>query len=120
MDMTTIDITKILSSELQSRIRVHDLLQYIVNSQSANVTVDFKNVQFATRSFMDEFYNVFLKNPSANAFKFKVTNLPSDISAMLESVSKTQTGGKTIQATSNVTVFKSISEAKRFLNTLAF
>ena len=118
--MTTIDITTVLTSTLQSRVRVYDLKQYITNSKVDDVILDFKNVQFATRSFMDEFYKVFLKNPSENNFKVHLVNLPSDINSMLESVSKTQNSVHTVKATSNVTEFKNIAEAERFFETATF
>ncbi len=57
--MTTIDITRILSQDLKSRSRANDLLLFIKNSNESEVTIDFRNVMFATRSFIDEFYNLF-------------------------------------------------------------
>lgn len=119
-NMMTIDITNILTPTLQSRVRVADLKEYIINSQVDDVVLDFKNVVFATRSFMDEFYRVFLKDSSNNAFKVRVVNLPNDINSMLESVTKTQNGVPTVKATANVTVFKNIAEAERFLKTASF
>ena len=45
--------------------------------------MDFQGVKFATRSFIDEFYNLFLKTPEANTFRVELNNVPSDIKAML-------------------------------------
>ena len=61
--MKTIDIAAILSPDLKSRMRAQDLKQYIENSEADAVELDFQNVKFATRSFIDEFYNLFLKTP---------------------------------------------------------
>ena len=57
--MKTIDIAAILSPDLKSRMRAQDLKQYIENSEADAVEFDFQNVNFATRSFIDEFYNLF-------------------------------------------------------------
>jgi len=50
-----------------------DQIKEVVDSAKENckedVVLDFSNVKFATRSFIDEFYNLFMKNPSANTFK---------------------------------------------------
>ena len=118
--MKTIDIAQILSPDLKSRMRAQDLKLLMVNSGEDAFELDFSHVKFATRSFMDEFYKVFLKTPSMNSFKVRLVNLPSDINSMLESVSKTQNGVHTVKATANVTVFKNIAEAERFLKTATF
>ena len=119
-DMRTIDITEILGPTLQSRVRVHDVEQYIINSQVNDVELDFNNVKFATRSFMDEFYRVFLSNIHNNRFHIHLANLPSDINSLLESVSRTQSGVPTVKATANVTEFNNIAEAEEFLKTANF
>ena len=118
--MSKIDITEILGSTLQSRVRVYDLEQYIINSQVEEVELDFNNVKFATRSFMDEFYRVFLSNARNNSFQIHLVNMPSDINSMLESVSRTQSGVPTVKATANVTEFGNIAEAEEFLKTATF
>lgn len=59
----------------------------IDNSGVDSVVIDFQGVKFATRSFIDEFYNLFLKTPDANAFRVELANVPADIKAMLDSVS---------------------------------
>lgn len=119
-NMSKIDITEILGSTLQSRVRVYDLEQYIINSQVEEVELDFNNVKFATRSFMDEFYRVFLSNARNNSFQIHLVNMPSDINSMLESVSRTQSGVPTVKATANVTEFGNIAEAEEFLKTATF
>lgn len=117
--MRTIDITEVLSPDLKSRVRVHDLKLFIENSGDKDVVLDFSKVKFATRSFMDEFYNVFMKNPVMNSFTVTLTNIPEDINLMLESVSKTQTKAKVIPTTTRTTSFSSLEEAISFLKTFA-
>lgn len=117
--MKTIDITTILSPNLKSRLRVNDLKLFIENTQEDVVVLDFSNVKFATRSFIDEFYNVFLKNPRTNSFKVKITNVPDDINTIIETVSRTQTKATTIPAHIPEVSFKSADELINYLSTAA-
>ena len=114
--MRTIDITQILSPDLKSRLRVNDLRLFIENSQEDVVVLDFSNVKFATRSFIDEFYNVFLKNPGSLPFKVEITNVPEDINMIFESVSHTQTRAKTIPAHTPVRSFRTTDELIKYLS----
>lgn len=118
--MVTIDITKILSPDLKSRNRAADLLLFINNTQEKEVILDFQNVKFATRSFIDEFYNLFLRNPSENTFSLTITNVPEDINTMIETVAHTQTKAKIIPASSVVTSFDNVAEMIKYMNTVAF
>lgn len=57
------------------------------------VAIDFCGVRFASRAFMDEFYNLFL-SPSvvaSCAVKVEVVNLPASVAALLEAVVRTNT-----------------------------
>lgn len=57
------------------------------------VTIDFSGMQFASRAFMDEFYNLFL-SPSVAAscaVKVEVVNLPASVASLLEAVERTNT-----------------------------
>lgn len=118
--LITIDITRILSSDLKSRVRAKDLRLFIENSGEKDVCLEFSKVKFATRSFIDEFYNLFLKNPEQNPFNLSITQVPEDIGLMLESVSHTQTRVKTIPASASITQFQSVEEALAFLRTATF
>lgn len=118
--MITIDITDILSRDLKSRSRANDLMLFIKNSEESDVTIDFQNVKFATRSFIDEFYNLFMKNPSVLPFHLRITNVPEDIQIMLNSVSNTQTKAKTIKPTSNVLDFDNVDDLIKYMSTIAF
>ncbi len=114
--MRTIDITQILSPDLKSRLRVNDLRLFIENTQEDAVVLDFSNVKFATRSFIDEFYNVFLKTPDALPVKVVITNVPEDINTILESVSHTQTRTKIIPAHIPVRTFRTADELISYLS----
>ena len=117
--MKTIDITQILSPDLKSRTRVHDLDLFIRNSGEEDVVLDFSKVQFATRSFIDEFYNLFLKNSDGLPYRVQITNMPEDINTILETVSHTQTGIKVIPPHIPVRRFKDVNELLQFLSSVA-
>ena len=89
-NVKTIDITELLTPDLKSRLRARDLKDYVDNKQDSEIKLDFQKVNFATRSFIDEFYNLFLKDPSSLSYSLKIINVPEDINIMLETVSRTQ------------------------------
>lgn len=117
--MKTIDITEILSPDLKSRMRAKDLELYIRNCDEDSVTIDFSNVKFATRSFIDEFYNLFMKNPAQLPYHVEITNVPEDINTILEAVSRTQTRAKTIPSHTPEHSFKDVNELIQFLSSVA-
>ena len=115
--MKTIDIAQILSPDLKSRMRAQDLRLLLENSSEDSFVLDFSNVKFATRSFMDEFYNLFLKTPEANPFTVEITNVPEDIKAMLDAVSRTQISVKVIASNIPEVKFKTVDEMMKYLKT---
>ena len=117
--MKTIDLAQILSPDLKSRMRAQDLKLFIENSGEQELELDFINVKFATRSFIDEFYNLFLKHPEENAFSVELTNVPEDIKTMLDAVSRTQVRAKVIPSQTTEVSFKDVNEFVRYLNTVA-
>ena len=117
--MKTIDIAQLLSPDLKSRMRAQDLKLLIENSEADVVEMDFHGVKFATRSFIDEFYNLFLKHPEENAFLVELTNVPEDIKTMLEAVSHTQVRAKTIPSQTQEVSFKDVKEFLNYLSSIA-
>ena len=116
--MKTIDIAQIFSPDLKSRMRAQDLKLLIENSEEKEIVLDFQGVKFATRSFIDEFYNLFLKSPEVNTFSVELINVPSDIKAMLDSVSRTQVRAKVIPSQSQEVSFKNVKEFLNYFSTL--
>lgn len=116
--MKTIDIASILSSDLKSRMRAQDLRKLVENTGESNVKMDFQGVKFATRSFIDEFYNLFLKTPEANTFSVELINVPTDIKAMLDAVSRTQVRASVIPSQSQEVSFKSVKEFISYFSTV--
>lgn len=117
--MNTIDIAAILSPDLKSRMRAQDLKQLIENSGADAVVIDFQGVKFATRSFIDEFFNLFLKTPEANVFRVELANVPADIKAMLDSVSRTQVRANVIPSQSQEVSFEDVADFLRYFSTVA-
>ena len=111
--MKTINITHILGTDLKSRIAVQDVLLFVRNTGEVEVAIDFTGVQFATRSFIDEFYNTFVCDGCE--FKVSLLNVPEDIDYMLKVVSTTQHKPKKIETAGEVTYCTSIEELKSCL-----
>ena len=112
--MRTIDIAEIISPDLKSRMRAQDLKLFVENSGADAVEFDFRNVKFATRSFMDEFYNLFLKD--VRPCTVTITNVPEDIKAMLDSVSRTQVKANVIPSHTPERVFKDVNEFLQYVS----
>ena len=100
-----------------AEIGAKDLKLLVENSGSENVVFDFSGVKFATRSFTDEFFNLFLKDPKLNNYHVELINIPTDIKAMLDAVSRTQVRATTIPSDASETVFKDVNEFLRYLGT---
>lgn len=88
-------IAEILGKNLISRPLVKDLYTYIGNAGDVAVIIDFSNVEFATRSFIDEFYVRFFKN-NENGLNTTLENVPYDIEMMFKAVKSTQNKKKAI------------------------
>ena len=86
--MKTISIAEILSPYLGSRAQAKGFRRFVdENCTEDSVQIHFCDVQFSSRAFMDEFYNLFL-SPSvvSSGRKAEVVNMREDISAILDSV----------------------------------
>ena len=113
---TIIDITTILSADLKSRFAVSDLLLYIKNTGSKSVVVDFTNVKFATRSFVDEYYNIIMKDQSA--IKIETINIPEDIQVIFDVVKRTQHKEKDIKLDAMVVKCKTFTDIQNVFSTM--
>jgi len=116
-----IDITAYIGRDLKSRIAVRKFYDKISNEQRTTVKIDFRNVNFASRSFMDEFYNIFIANVDMNV---ELINLSAEIEAMLDAVKSTQHRPKNsanrISSHHDDIRFSSITEANKYLEALPF
>ena len=117
--MSTIDITKILSPDLKSRISARNLDLFIRNSGEESVVLDFTNVKFATRGFMDEFYNLFIADADLLPYHLEIINIPKDINRMMEIVSSAQRRSNRKSEKANFISFSSVDEMKDYLKTLS-
>lgn len=112
----TVDIATLLKPDLMSRFAVADLLIYIHNTGSESVVVDFAGVKFATRSFVDEYYNVIMKNQSS--INIETINIPEDIQVIFDVVQRTQHKEKDIKLDATVVKCKTFADVQRVFGTL--
>ena len=116
--MRTINVRETAGSNLVSRLTAKDLFDFVRNAGEQEVILDFSGVEFVSRSFTDEFYNLFHLNPG-RGFKFTMTNVPEDMDAMLKAVASTQDGsGKDKVAESNVYKPKDMDDLDACFSTL--
>ena len=102
--MKTTKIADFLSPDLGSRAQARGFRRFVDENYSGDaVTVDFSGVQFSSRAFMDEFYNLFLAPAVSSEAKVEVevANMSDDIAAILASVVRTNTHPRVVSS-SNV------------------
>jgi len=87
--MKTIDITTILGTELKSRTSARDFAKYLQNMQIVQAQVDFAHVKSVTRSFMDEFYYLLVKENNAQGVKLELLNMDVQAQEFLKAVKQT-------------------------------
>ena len=120
--MKTINIAEILSPDLGFRALARSFRQFVEENYAAEevVTIDFSGVRFASRAFMDEFYNLFLSPSGADSSRLKVevVNLPASVAAMLEAVVRSNTQPRVHSAVTepeaSVIKFTSVEEMNAF------
>ena len=116
--MRTINVRETAGSNLVSRPTAKDLFDFVKNTGEPEVILDFSGVEFVSRSFTDEFYNLFHLNIE-RGFKFTMTNVPDDIDAMLKAVASTQDGrGKSKGADAGVYRPKDMDDLDACFSTL--
>jgi len=116
MKNNIIDIAAFTGHDLKSRITVRNLYDVILNQNMTNVKIDFRNVSFATRSFMDEFYNLFIANTSVDA---ELINLSPELNAIKFTQRKPTESAKKISSHADMK-FSSISQVNKYLEELSF
>lgn len=84
--MKTIDVTTIMGTELKSRASARDFARYLQNMQIREAIADFSRVNSVTRSFMDEFYQLLLKENNSAKVKLHLQNISQQTQAFLEAV----------------------------------
>lgn len=121
MDKLHIFMAKELGDHISSResaTRLFDRLLYLKNT---SYLFDFSQVRFASRSFMDEFYNKFLSKDSIFFENSKVIHLSNTLEQILESVKGTQSCRKQRKVSKSIPTkcFASVDELNHFLGTLS-
>lgn len=94
--METINIAKEIFDHLESRGFARQLRDMIIERNLKEVQIDFADITWAGRSFMDEFYREVYINPN---FKATPINMAEDFRLMLEAVSHTQTRKEKLKRT---------------------
>ena len=115
--MNTIDITTILGTELKSRTSARDFATYLNNMNVKEACVDFSRVNSVTRSFMDEFYQLFIK-PDKTQFLIHLSGMNQQTEVFLKTVEHTSERRHSYENTSGA-CFISISNEQQLNEYLA-
>lgn len=99
--MKTIDITTILGAELKSRTSARDFAMYLRNMNVTEACVDFSRVNSVTRSFMDEFYQLLLKDGRSLDTSIVLSGMGEQANAFLKSVERTSVSPRPVVDNSN-------------------
>ncbi len=89
--METIYIKDLVGRDILGRIAAHDIIAAAFRCEDSTVVLDFNDVQFTTRSFMDEFYNE-VKKAHESSLDIRLANMSDDLVRMYSAVSRTQKG----------------------------
>lgn len=118
--MKTIDITNILGSELKSRTSARDFAKYLDNMQIQEALVDFSHVKSVTRSFMDEFYYLLVRNDNAQGVRLELTNMGEQSKEFLRAVKKTADAPRKVTEPANARFLNpaTIQQLSEYLATL--
>lgn len=118
--METIDITTILGSELKSRTSARDFAKYLQNMQISEAQVDFAHVKSVTRSFMDEFYYLLLKDNNAQGVRLEPMNMGEQVQEFLRAVRATADAPRKTAAPDNARFFNpaTLKQLSEYLTTL--
>jgi len=87
--MKTIDITTILGNELKSRTSARDFAKYLQNMEIVHAQVDFSHVKSVTRSFMDEFYYLLVREGNTYGVHLALINMGEQAQEFLRAVKVT-------------------------------
>ncbi len=118
--MKTIDITTILGSELKSRTSARDFAKYLQNMEIVQAQVDFVHVKSVTRSFMDEFYYLLVKDGNAQGVQLQLVNLSEQAREFLKAVKVTADAPRKTAAPDNARFLNpaTMQQLSEYLSTL--
>lgn len=115
--MKTINISTLLSSEIHSRNQAKMILEQINTINDKKIQLNFKNVNFISRSFADELCEV-ISIVSKDNKEVTFINRNSEITNILTIITKSRTLTKKNNSDSSTYQFNNISSLSEFLATI--
>ena len=118
--MKMIDITTILGAELKSRTSARDFSKYLQNMGIVEAQVDFSRVKSVTRSFMDEFYHLLVREDNAQGVRLDMVNMDTQAQEFLKAVKITADAPRKMTSPDNARFLNptSIQQLSEYLATL--
>jgi len=106
-----INISNRFGKELRSREQAHEIVLLAISSD--DISVDFKDVTYVSRSFADEFYKILFTKKN-----IKIINQREDIAKIFESISKTHFKKKADNENINVVKLNSLNKVCLYLSAI--
>ena len=118
--MKKIDITTILGAELKSRTSARDFSKYLQNMDIKETQVDFSHVKSVTRSFMDEFYHLLVRENNVQGVRLDIINMSKQAQEFLKAVKITADAPRRVATSDNVRFFNpaTVQQLNDYLATL--
>ena len=107
--MKMIDITSILDPELKFRTSARDFAKYLSNMGIDHAQVDFSRVRSVTRSFMDEFYHLLVREDNAQGVQIAISGMSTQADEFLKSVRVIADAPRKVVTPSNARFFNPVT-----------
>ena len=117
MKTNTIKISELIRGELRSRIEAKKIYERAKSITDCNISIDFGDVCFMSRSFADELCNVLdkLKEDGKNV---NIENQCEDIKLILEIVQANRNKPKTINENGEIKQFSDMDALSNFMSNI--
>lgn len=107
-----IKISELISTDIRSRANAN-IIRSVVDGFEGKVVLDFNGVDFISRSFTDELYNVLEEQQNIS-----LENTSEMVKAMLDAVGSSRKNKRNINSYSDVKEFDNFAELSSFLATI--
>lgn len=118
MRKTSIHIKSQYGTSLNTREAAIDLSKAISSLSISNVEIDFKNVEFMSRSFADQFFKERQKLREEKGISVFLVNTDEEVERILEAVSRTQSKQDRQFTTIHVRRLPNIEDVSNFLQSV--
>lgn len=108
-----INISTLISTDIRSRANAN-IIRSVIDGIDDGIILDFKDVTFVSRSFMDEVYNVMEEHE-----KIRLINMSDFVKTMFDAVTRGRKSKRTLpDSGSEIKVLKDMKSLESFFATI--